>query len=70
MKIIIVRSTEGDWMCVYRDGKLLKENHSFRIDEVLEMLEIDYEIVEKSEEWFEDYVPVLPEGFGGEDDQT
>lgn len=38
----IIRSDQGDWIGLYRDGKLLREGHSIPEDEVLDALGIEY----------------------------
>jgi len=44
MKILIVRSGEGDWEALYVDGKKRYENHSIPLDIILDVLgiKIDY----------------------------
>lgn len=43
--IRLVRSNEGDWIGLYRDGKLLGEGHSFGASELLSLLGIEHETI-------------------------
>lgn len=40
--ITIVKSETGEWMGLYRNGKLILENHSIDLDEGLRALGIDF----------------------------
>lgn len=41
--ITFVHSNDGDWVGIYIDGVLVKENHSYEADDMLDILEIEYE---------------------------
>jgi hypothetical protein len=42
-KITIIQDNSGDWMGIYIDGKLVRENHSYDATDMLDVLEIEYE---------------------------
>ena len=42
--ITVVRDDQGDWIALYKDGKLLGQGHSFETAEVLRMLGVKYEV--------------------------
>lgn len=42
MSLHIVRSEEGDWIALYKDGKLLHQGHSIQEEELLSLLGIGY----------------------------
>jgi hypothetical protein len=41
-RITIVDGDSGDWVGIYKDGKLLDQGHSFEPGEVLDLLGIPY----------------------------
>lgn len=41
MKLLIVKSNEGDWEALYVDGVKSYENHSISAEEILRLLGID-----------------------------
>jgi hypothetical protein len=41
--ITLVNSSEGDWIGIYIDGKLVCDNHCYDVDDVLSILGIEYE---------------------------
>jgi hypothetical protein len=43
MKVALVHSTDGDWIGLYIDGKLVMEDHSLQESEVLEAVGIPVE---------------------------
>ena len=53
-------SGDADWMGLYVDGKLVLENHSLNIEDVLDALEIDFEHPTFDSEWMEEQ-GTLPE---------
>ena len=56
-KIVIVRSTEGDWQALYKNSKLVYENHSVEIQDLIRLginsKDIEYS-GEVDEEWCEE----------------
>lgn len=40
--ITIATADSGDWVAIYRDGKLLREGHSFEAHEVLRILGVEH----------------------------
>lgn len=40
--ITFVNSEDGDWVGIYIDGVLARENHSYDADDMLDILGIDY----------------------------
>lgn len=42
-QITFVHDNSGDWMGIYIDGKLVRENHSYEADDMLDVLGIPYE---------------------------
>jgi hypothetical protein len=40
--ITIVNDHEGDWVAIYRDGKLLGQSHSFQEGSLLDLLGIEH----------------------------
>ena len=42
-KIVVVSNETGDWHAIYFNGELIYENHSIRLDKILEALDVDYE---------------------------
>jgi hypothetical protein len=40
--ITFVHDNSGDWMGIYIDGVLVRENHSYDADDMLDVLEIEY----------------------------
>jgi hypothetical protein len=52
--LVIVSSSSGDWSGLYKDGKLLIEDHSLRASEVLEVLGFEVERKEAEENWLEE----------------
>ncbi len=41
--ITLVNSDGGDWIGIYIDGVLVRENHSYEADDMLGILGIDYD---------------------------
>lgn len=52
-RITIVSSSLGDWEGLYRDGHLLDEGHSLRLDKILELLGFEVEEKEAAQDWLE-----------------
>lgn len=42
-KITFVHSEDGDWVGIYIDGVLVRQNHSYDADDMLDILEIEYD---------------------------
>lgn len=45
MTIQLVYADTGDWVGLYKDGKLINEGHSFQEDDLLHHFGIDYEAI-------------------------
>lgn len=43
--ITIVYDQEGDWMAVYKDGKLMLEGHSFSAPALLQVAGVQYAVI-------------------------
>jgi hypothetical protein len=58
-KIKILKSDDGDWVTLVVDGKIVAENHSLDVGQVLDALKIKYESLTQDrfditfEEWVE-----------------
>ena len=52
-KMVIVRSSSGDWEGLYINGKLKFEGHEIRREDLLEVLDIDIEERDAEENWLE-----------------
>lgn len=52
--ITLVHDNEGDWVALYKDGKLLDQGHSFDEAKLLSLLGLKYE----------SYYDIDPEPFG------
>jgi hypothetical protein len=46
--ITIVRDSGGEWIAVYKDGKLLIQGHSIQEEDLLRILEIDLRWMEQN----------------------
>lgn len=55
MKVNLIRSEEGDWIGLYKDGLLVAQNHSLGPSEVLRALGIEHEDVTASMDLFEQW---------------
>lgn len=42
--IFILKDEEGDWITIYRNNKIVYENHSIDPTELLDILNIEYKI--------------------------
>jgi hypothetical protein len=40
--IVFVNDNSGDWVGIYINGKLVRENHSYEADDMLDILDIPY----------------------------
>ena len=58
-KIKVLKSDEGDWITLVVDGKIVAENHSLDVEQVLDALKIKYKSLTQDqfditfEEWVE-----------------
>jgi hypothetical protein len=50
----LVTSASGDWEGLYKNGVLLSEGHSIHIEDLFELLELDFEQLEAKEDWVEE----------------
>jgi len=59
--IHVIRSEDYDWIAVYRDGKLLDQNHSIQEEDLLRLLGIEYTHEVATAEHFEAWGGQAPE---------
>lgn len=52
-KLVMVSSSSGDWYGLYKDGKLVMEDHELSASQVLNALGIVIEHREAKEDWVE-----------------
>jgi hypothetical protein len=45
-KIAVVYGESGDWVAIYKDGKLLDQKHSFEEAEVLRLVGVEIEVID------------------------
>lgn len=43
--ITLVRNDDGDWVALYKDGRLVDQGHSFQEERLLTLLEIEHETI-------------------------
>lgn len=53
--IHVIKSDEGDWIGVYKDGKLVDEGHSLETVDLLRQLGFEVATIEWDEEKFNEY---------------
>jgi hypothetical protein len=49
----LVSSSSGDWEGLYKNGSLMLQGHNITVEDVFELLDLDYETVEAAEDWVE-----------------
>lgn len=43
--ITVVHADTGDWVAIYRDGKLVDQGHSFQEEQLLRLLGIEHKAI-------------------------
>lgn len=45
MSVVLVHDHGGDWVALYRDGRLVAQGHSFEAGELLKLVDVQVETI-------------------------